>query len=212
PYFRFPAHVLKYPSKQQVIDYLESYAAHCQLDPVFGQEVTEVRRKNDSWESTTQDTRYLSQNLVVPTGYTRKPYCPSWPDQEKYRGRVLHSSEYKNGEPFKGKDVLVVGFGNSGGEIAIDLWVHGARPALSVRSPVNIVPRDMHGFPILGWSIVLSFLPTRLADFLSKPLAAQALHPRPLFLRAQKIFNRSADANQKETANSSVGCRYRKIS
>src|SRR5262249_18819606 len=102
--------------------------------------------------------------VVVATGYTRAPFRPSWPGLESYQGRVLHSSEYRNGDAWRGKDVLVVGFGNSGGEIAIDLAERGARPTLSVRSAVNIVPRDFLGIPILAWGIALSALPVRVAD------------------------------------------------
>ena len=55
-------------------------------------------------------------------------------------GPILHSSLYRNPAPFAGKRVLVVGYGNSGGEIALDLSEAGVDVALSVRSPVNIVP------------------------------------------------------------------------
>jgi indole-3-pyruvate monooxygenase len=64
---------------------------------------------------------------------------------------------------------LVVGFGNSGGEIAIDLWEHGARPSLAVRSPVNVIPRDLLGIPILAIGILQSKLPPRWADALNAP-------------------------------------------
>lgn len=176
PHLRFPASAEKYPSRRQVIEYLESYAAHFDLKPEFGKEVREARRTNGKWETHTQDQRYLSEHLVVATGYTRKPYQPTWPEQEKYRGEVLHSSQYKNGEPYRDKSVLVVGLGNSGGEIAIDLWERGARPALSVRSPVNILPRDLFGIPILGWGIVLDRLPSRLADALAAPILKLFVH------------------------------------
>jgi len=77
--------------------------------------------------------------------------------------------------------VLVVGLGNSGGEIAIDLCEHGARPAISVRSAVNVVPRDFLGIPILAWGIALSVLPGRLAD------AIAALVSRLSFGRLERL-------------------------
>jgi cation diffusion facilitator CzcD-associated flavoprotein CzcO len=76
----------------------------------------------------------------------------------------MHSSEYRNGELFRGKKVLVVGFGNSGGEIAIDLWEHGVQVGLSVRGGVNVIPRELFGIPILTISILQSQMPARLAD------------------------------------------------
>jgi cation diffusion facilitator CzcD-associated flavoprotein CzcO len=89
---------------------------------------------------------------------------------DTYAGALLHSRDYRNGEAFRGRDVLVVGFGNSGGEIAVDLAEHGARPAIAVRSPVNVLPRDLLGLPILTWAIALARLPTAVADALAAPL------------------------------------------
>jgi cation diffusion facilitator CzcD-associated flavoprotein CzcO len=88
---------------------------------------------------------------------------------------VLHSADYRSGEPFRGQDVLVIGLVNSGGEIAIDLAEHGARPVLSVRGPVNLLPRELLGLPILTWSLVLSRLPPRVADAIARPLLRAAL-------------------------------------
>jgi cation diffusion facilitator CzcD-associated flavoprotein CzcO len=82
---------------------------------------------------------------------------------------VLHSSEFRNGAPLGGESVLVVGFGNSGGEIAIDLVEHGARPALAVRSPVNVMPRDVLGIPLVSLTIRLNRLPTRVLDAVAAP-------------------------------------------
>ena len=70
------------------------------------------------------------------------------------------------------KDVLVVGFGNSSGEIALDLMEHGARPVLSVRSKSVVVPRDIFGIPIQTVARWLSIFPPKVADALSKPLLA----------------------------------------
>ena len=64
----------------------------------------------------------------------------------------------------------MIGFGNSACEIAIDLYEQGAIPAMSVRSPVNVVPRDILGIPILEVSQALSHLPARVADAVSAPL------------------------------------------
>jgi cation diffusion facilitator CzcD-associated flavoprotein CzcO len=66
--------------------------------------------------------------------------------------------------------VLVVGFGNSGGEIAIDLHEYGARPAISVRGPVNVIPREVVGQPILATAILMNRLPAALADLLGWPM------------------------------------------
>jgi cation diffusion facilitator CzcD-associated flavoprotein CzcO len=67
--------------------------------------------------------------------------------------------------------VLVVGFGNSGGEIAVDLCEHGAQSvALAVRSPVNVIPRDLFGIPATAFAIAQRKLPPPVADALNAPL------------------------------------------
>ena len=83
---------------------------------------------------------------------------------------MLHSSSYDNGSSFARKNVLVVGFGNSAGEIAIDLHEHGARVSMAVRNAVNIVPRDIFGLSTHVISVMMSRLPTEVADALSSNL------------------------------------------
>ncbi len=170
PFFPLPEEYPRYPSRVQMIDYLEAYARRFQLAPRLGQRVESARRIDGSWEVQTQDTHYQAANLVIATGNSREPSLATWPGKESFRGRILHSSEYRDGESFHGEKVLVVGFGNSGGEIAIDLWEHGAEPSLAVRSPVNVIPRDLFGIPILAIGILQSRLPARWADALNAPL------------------------------------------
>jgi cation diffusion facilitator CzcD-associated flavoprotein CzcO len=170
PYAPLPKDYPRYPSRLQLIDYLEAYARQFELEPRFGQQVVAARPSNGSWEVQTQDTRYQATNLVIATGYNREPYCPSWPGQGSFASPILHSSQYRNGEAFKDQRVLVIGFGNSGGEIAIDLWEYGAKPAISVRSPVNVIPRELFGIPVLTIVILQRKLPPRLADALNAPL------------------------------------------
>lgn len=166
----FSRDVPKYPARDQLVDYLEAYVREFDLQPQFGEEAHSVWRAADGWHVLTADNRYRASNVVIATGYARRPHRPTWPGIEAYGGDILHSSQYRNGAPFSGQRVLVVGCGNSGAEIALDLAEHGARPALAVRGPVHVVPRELLGLPILTWSIVLSRLPLPVADILSAPL------------------------------------------
>ena len=175
PHLPLPRQYPRYPSRQQVVDYLEAYARAFALVPRFGEEVAGARRRDGGWEVETQTARYLSQAVVLATGYAAEPVRPDWPGLQRYQGALLHSSEYRSGARFKGQEVLVVGFGNSGGEIAIDLVEQGARPSVAVRSPVNLLPRDLLGLPILTWALALSKLPPGLADFLAAPLLRMKL-------------------------------------
>jgi cation diffusion facilitator CzcD-associated flavoprotein CzcO len=175
PFVHFPNDYPRYPSRLQVISYLEAYARKFQLEPRFGQQVMAARHAHGFWEVQTQDTGYRAANLVIAAGYNRIPNLPDWPGQNSFRGTILHSSHYRNGEPFRNRKVLVVGFGNSGGEIAIDLWEHGAQPGLAVRGPVNVIPRELLGIPILAIGIVQRKLPPRWADALNGPIVRVAI-------------------------------------
>lgn len=170
PYLDFPAETPRYPSRDQVIAYLEQYANHFGLVPQFGGEVDGVTACDQGWLTTTKHRAYRSNQVVVATGYNAIPHVPRWPGQERFRGRILHSSEYRNGNSFCGQRVLVIGFGNSGGEIAMDLHEHGAHVTMSVRGTVNVVPREILHLSIVTVSIALSRLPARVADALAAPL------------------------------------------
>ena len=170
PFASFPKEYPRYPSRDQVVTYLEEYAKRFELDIRFNQHVDSARWKDDQWLVQTQDTLHASPNLVIACGYARQPLIPEWKGKETFRGKIIHSSKYKNGSEFKGKNVLVVGFGNSGGEIAIDLYEHGAKPGIAVRNAVNVIPRELAGIPILSIGIVQNKMPARLADAVNAPI------------------------------------------
>jgi len=92
------------------------------------------------------------------------------PGMESFPGRILHSSEYKTGKDLSGQRVLVIGFGNSACEIAIDLVEQHAIPFMSVRNPVNVIPKEVFGISVLQLSIYMNKLPPRIADAINAPL------------------------------------------
>ena len=164
-----------YPSREQVVAYLESYTARFDIKPAFGSEVARLRRDGAQWCAETATGPVSAPVAIVATGLASAPYCPSWPGSETYRGVSVHSSEYRNPAPYLGKRVLVVGFGNSGGEIALDLAEAGVDVALAVRGPVQILPRDLLGLPIVTWAILYQYLPARLVDLINAPILRLAL-------------------------------------
>lgn len=160
----------QYPSRQQVIEYLEAYVQHFGIEPRLGQQVSDARRAGDRWQVTTRSEVLTAPQLIVATGYCRVPKRPSWPGQDTFQGRLLHSSAYRSGRDFQGQQVLVVGMGNSGAEIALDLSEQGAHPTISVRRPVNILPRDVLGIPSLALGLIQQRWPAPLADAVNAPL------------------------------------------
>jgi indole-3-pyruvate monooxygenase len=165
PFVPYPKSYPRYPSRALFVEYLENYARTFELDPQYGQNVVRCTRDGDElWLVETESAEWRCRNLVVATGFNRIPKVPSWPGEESFPGPRIHSYDYRNGEPFRGKKVLVVGFGNSGAEIATDLVEHGAECNIVVRSAVNIVPRDIAGIPATLFAIASQSLPPRVAD------------------------------------------------
>jgi cation diffusion facilitator CzcD-associated flavoprotein CzcO len=159
-----------YPSRVQMIDYLEAYAARFTIRPAFNTTVSNIRRDGAQWRAETAQGHVSAPVMVVATGIADAPYQPAWPGSDNYRGSIVHSSFYRNPAPYAGKRVLVVGFGNSGGEIALDLADAGIDVALAVRGPVQVLPRDLLGFPILSWAILYRRLPARFVDTINAPI------------------------------------------
>jgi indole-3-pyruvate monooxygenase len=170
PYKKFDIRIPRYPSRQQVIDYLEDYQRTFDIHPTFGSRAESVKRESDYWITETSNGIFRSKYLILATGAYGKPKAYSVKGIETFPGRVLHSCRYKTGKDFTAQKVLVIGFGNSACEIAIDLYEQGATPSMSVRSPVNIIPRDILGVSVLRLGILLSKLPPRLADTINAPL------------------------------------------
>jgi indole-3-pyruvate monooxygenase len=170
PFRKWGRSAPRYPSRLEVIDYLEDYQRAFDIRPEFHTEAQSVRRMADHWVTETNKGRIESNFVVMATGAYGRPKAVAMVGQESFPGRLLHSYEYKTGAEFARQRVLVVGFGNSACEIAIDLVEQGAEVAMTVRSAVNVVPRDILGIPILELSLLLRFLPPRLADQISAPL------------------------------------------
>jgi cation diffusion facilitator CzcD-associated flavoprotein CzcO len=165
----------RYPSRAHVVEYLEAYAAEFDLKPVFNANVRSVRRDGGSWRAEAGENSRSAPIVVVATGWADYPHAPAWPGTETFGGPIMHSSRYRNPTHFAGKRVLVVGYGNSGAEIALDLAEAGVNVALSVRSPVNIVPRELFGLPILVFPTAEQWLPPRVADSINAPFVQFAI-------------------------------------
>ena len=131
------------------LDYLERYAASERLE--VDARATEVRRV------TVDGARFVlatglepiaASAVVIATGYNHRPVVPEWAAGGDLGDRLVHSSSYRDAGPYAGKSVLVVGAGNSGSDIAVDLARGGAREVwLSVRSAPGLVPRQALGLP-----------------------------------------------------------------
>jgi cation diffusion facilitator CzcD-associated flavoprotein CzcO len=170
PGLPFPASDPRYVPRQRVVDYLEAYAARAAIAPRFGVEATAiVPVDGGGWRTTTRAGATLhSRFVVVGSGANNVPFVPTIEGQEGFAGEIVHSRGYRNAAPFAGRRVLVVGMGNTGAEIALDLAEQQVAVALSVRSPVNVVHRDVLGQPTQKTTLALWRLPPALGDAIAR--------------------------------------------
>ncbi|KAI3687745.1 hypothetical protein L1987_81447 [Smallanthus sonchifolius] len=167
PMLGYPKSYPKYPTKNHFIAYITTYADHFGIKPLFNQKVESAwfELERGVWRVKTQDTGYESRWLVVATGENAEALVPEIPGSEMFEGALVHASEYKNGYEFRKKKVVVVGCGNSGMEISLDLSNHHAIPFIVVRNSVHIVPREMFGLSTFGVAMtLLKLLPIKLVD------------------------------------------------
>jgi putative flavoprotein involved in K+ transport len=153
PGLRIPRRYGRWVARDHLIEYLHEYTAVHDIDLRVN---CKVERIEPSWTLQTSDGEIHADHVVVATGYNGAPFVPAWPGRDSFRGELIHSSRYRSPAPYRGKDVLVVGAGNSGAEIAHDVVDGGAaRSRLSVRTPPQIVRRATLGIPaqLLGMAI-----------------------------------------------------------
>jgi lysine/ornithine N-monooxygenase len=165
----FPKGTPMFPTRDQMIEHLERHAYEDGIELKLGTQVNRIDGDNGGWAVDTSAGELGSSQVVVATGYEQDPFIPDWNGRDGFGGRLLHSSEYRNPEPFQGKNVLVVGPGCSGMEIAYDLAEGGATKVwLSARTPPNIMLREgPGGLPGDMIGVALLRFPTRFADWFS---------------------------------------------
>ncbi|XP_016205125.1 probable indole-3-pyruvate monooxygenase YUCCA10 [Arachis ipaensis] len=151
PHMPFPPSSPSYVPRNQFLAYLDHYAAHFAISPLYRRtvEFAAYDQEAKSWrvkarnEDSGEVEEYLGGFLVVATGETTDPFVPQIEGMGSFPGKVIHSTEYKSGKGFEAQHVLVVGSGNSGMEISLDLINHGAITSIVVRSQVHIVSREI---------------------------------------------------------------------
>lgn len=172
PHLPFPEHYPLYVPRQALTEYFADYAKHFDINPHFGQQVSKISKQGDgSWLVNSQSGKsFQAEKVIIATGVNRVPNIPSWQGQEAFQGAITHSVNYKNPAPFQGKRVLVVGMGNTGAEVALDLSEKGIETYISVRNPISVVPRDLNGRPVQVTSKQLAKLPLGLGDWLGSQI------------------------------------------
>jgi putative flavoprotein involved in K+ transport len=121
PGLRFPAKGDEFPSKDQMADFLESYAAHFNLPVRTGMKVDKLSRKDGRFVVNAGGASFEAENVVVAMGSHQKPRVPAFARELDPKIVQLHSLDYRNPSQLKDGGVLIVGVGNSGADIALEV-------------------------------------------------------------------------------------------
>jgi putative flavoprotein involved in K+ transport len=121
PGWLMPATPEQYPSRDHVVRYLEEYERRYEVPILRPVDVTSVSHRDAGLLVSTDRGDWLAKAVVSATGTWGRPYIPDYPGQGSFEGEQLHSAHYRNPNTFHGKDVLVVGGGNSGAQILAEL-------------------------------------------------------------------------------------------
>ena len=197
PGYRFSRQHGRWVSRDGVVRYLEGYVRHHGLDVRTGVEVRGLERDGDEWVLDTPGGEWRARHVVVATGYNHTPVLPAWPGREEFEGELSHGQDYRNAERYRGRDVLVVGTGNTGAEIAVDLVEGGAgRVRIAVRTPPAVMLREANGVPSQVTGLMLRHLPLPVADALARGSARMLVgdlteyglppNPRPITRAARE--------------------------
>ena len=167
PGMRIPKRVGRYPHRDDYVRYLESYVEQFAITVRYDVEVTGLAHERGHWSVRSgSGEHWEARHVVVATGPDLVPVRPSWPGEETFTGRIIHSAEFTCVASCAGKDVLVVGSGNSG----IDLLNHLVRSRdlgaiwLSARGGPNLAPLELFGLPLHPLTVAARWLPDRVND------------------------------------------------
>ena len=166
PFVPFPKNYPRYVPRDLFADYLDAYAQRFNLRPRFGETVRLITRQGRGWLVEATSGTLHASHVVIGSGNNAEPLMPGFAGADVFNGKKLHSADYSNATPFAGQSVLIIGMGNTGAEIALDLVEGGARPTISVRGGVHIVPRELLGVPIQMVGMAARLMPQRINDAL----------------------------------------------
>jgi putative flavoprotein involved in K+ transport len=162
---RIPWRYGRWPTRDNMVAYFDDYVRRQRLRLQLGTEITRIDSDRSGWRLTGSAETLHAAAVVVATGNYRTPWMPDWPGTETFSGQLVHSADYRNAWPFKGRDVLVVGAGNSAADIAVQLSDNVAqRVRVSIRTPPHLVARSSAGIPPDALAILFSRTPVALVD------------------------------------------------
>jgi len=162
---RIPVTAGRWPTKEDMVRYFDDYVRRQNITLELGCEVNRIDRATNGWRLDTPKGEIRTPAIVLATGNYRTPTIPPWPGLSRFNGELVHSGDFCNAWPFRGRDVMVVGAGNSAADIAVQLANDGARRIwLAVRTPPHLVRRAMGPFPSDVFLELFARVPARVVD------------------------------------------------
>jgi cation diffusion facilitator CzcD-associated flavoprotein CzcO len=149
----------KWVPRDRFVEYVERYAERIGADIEFDTTLLRVDRDGDGWLVETSRGTLRSPHVIIATGLNAVPYLPPWPGRDRFEGELIHACEYRNAEPYRGRRLLLVGMGQTGSDLSVDLLGGGAAAVqVSIRTPPIILPR-------WGWVPMIARVAKRLPPF-----------------------------------------------
>lgn len=162
---RFGRDVSGFPSRDEVISYIEDYERRLTVSVEYGVRIDAIRREGDLWSAQGVKGPITARDLVIATGPDNHPVIPDWPGKETFMGELIHAADFGAAEQYTDKRVLLVGAGNSSVDIANHLARVGTKAIwMSVRGGSTVVPQYVLGAPIHLLTPLMRPLPVSMID------------------------------------------------
>nr|WKN36454.1 ArsO family NAD(P)H-dependent flavin-containing monooxygenase [Tunicatimonas sp. TK19036] len=170
-----------YPSRDETIEYLQRYEERYDFPIKRPVRVLEVKRQEEQYSVLTSQGEYRARTVVSATGSFREPHVPTLPGQEAYQGVLMHSSQYQQAEPFSGKQVIIVGEGNSGAQILAEVSQVAETTWVTLEEP-TFLPDEITGRTLFDYGTAAyearkrgeSYTPPSLGNIVSVPKVIEA--------------------------------------
>ncbi|MBS4695070.1 NAD(P)/FAD-dependent oxidoreductase [Aeromonas allosaccharophila] len=193
PGMQFPSTPGHYPTRDEVVRYLEQYADRFQLPIHQGVQVKQVERAEGNFQVITADgQRLLASAVIVASGAFSRPYLPDIPGLDDFNGTLLHSADYRNAMPFHGQHIVVIGAANSAVQIAYDL-ASVATVTLATREAIRFAPQRILGADFHAWLKWTGLEKTRWLNDQSTPVLDNGTYRKALkngYFKQRSMFTK----------------------
>lgn len=166
-----------YANKDEIADYLQSYAYHFELPIHFETEVTALKQFKNGFHLETTQGEYAAKNVIVATGPFQRPFIPNMADNLTKEIVQVHTAHYLNPSNLQDGPVLVVGAGNSGAQIAVEL-AKDREVYLSIGHKMKFMPLQLMNKSIFWWFAKIGILKADIHSKFGKLISSQ---PDPTF-------------------------------